>query len=304
MDRQNAGIIVLGHPRSGTTLLRRLLDSHSRIACPPETHILSACARFLQSEKTADGIDMGVLAGLNFAGIPDHTTLSELREFAFSFLQRYANEQDKPRWAEKTAFDSFHTEKIEQLCASHALFVCVVRHPLDVAISTKEFCDSMGTYPTVLHKYIKAHAQPIEAFAHSWLDVGYQIDALYERHPEQTTIVRYEDLVASPESVLCELLEFLGEKYEPEMLEHGLASSRKLGFGDHKSYSSNDIHSASVERWRKLPDFQTSSLAALLNPMLDRFNYPALSTLKDVDLDGECRGCGYNADVHRLNLRP
>ena len=40
------GIVVLGVPRSGTTLLRRLLQAHPHIACPPETNLLSAASRF------------------------------------------------------------------------------------------------------------------------------------------------------------------------------------------------------------------------------------------------------------------
>jgi amino acid adenylation domain-containing protein len=284
MKRQDAGIVILGHPRSGTTLLRRLLDGHSRIACPPETHVLSACARFLHSEQTAHGVDMSVLSGLNFAGIPDELTLSRLREFAFSFLQQYAASQQKPRWAEKTAFDAFHIERIAQLCTEHTQFVCVVRHPLDVAISTKEFCDAMGMYPNVLHEYIKQYPQPIEAFAQSWLDVTRQFDTLRKGNPDTCMILRYEDLVASPDATLRNLLAFLGEDYEPRMVDRGLADSRQLGFGDHKSYSSTEIHRASIERWRTLPDFQVSSLAPQLNPVLAQFDYPPLCTLAKVDV--------------------
>jgi protein-tyrosine sulfotransferase len=36
----SAGVVVLGFPRSGTTLLRRLLESHHDLCCPPETHLL------------------------------------------------------------------------------------------------------------------------------------------------------------------------------------------------------------------------------------------------------------------------
>jgi amino acid adenylation domain-containing protein len=283
MATNDEGIIILGHPRSGTTLLRRLLDGHSRIASPPETHILSACARFLETEETSQGIDLGVLSGLNFAGFPDQQALEELRDFAFSFLRRYADSQGKPRWAEKTAFDVFHTEKIEQLCGGNTRFICVVRHPLDVAISTKEFCDSMGIYPSVLHSYIQADPQPIRAFARSWLDVANKLDALCKRHPDRSTLVRYEDLVASPEGVLSKLLAFLGEDYEPTMLERGLAGESQLGFGDHKSYSSNSVYDTSLARWNALPEFQVSSLSDLLNPMLERFGYPILGTLDEID---------------------
>jgi len=54
------GIIVIGCPRSGTTLLRRLLDAHPNIAAPGETYLFTACARFLRSERAVDGMDVGV----------------------------------------------------------------------------------------------------------------------------------------------------------------------------------------------------------------------------------------------------
>jgi amino acid adenylation domain-containing protein len=297
MNKREAGIIILGHPRSGTTLLRRLLDSHSRIACPPETHILSACARFLEAQSTSQGVDMGVLAGLNFAGFSDETTLSELRNFAFSFLQRYSISQQKPRWAEKTAFDAFHTDVIDQLCGGHVLFISVTRHPLDVAISTKEFCDSMGTYPAVLHEYIKQYPQPIEAFANSWLDVAQKTSDLCARHPDESISVRYEDLVASPESTLRKLLDFLGEEYEPAILDHGLETPGQIGFGDHKSYSNNSVHRSSIERWKALPQAQVSHLAKRLNPMLAHLGYPELGSISTVNANGARENYRRNLDI-------
>ena len=56
------GIVVLGTPRSGTTLLRRLLDAHPNIACPPETYVLSGAARFLHEETFAQGLKIGTLS--------------------------------------------------------------------------------------------------------------------------------------------------------------------------------------------------------------------------------------------------
>jgi amino acid adenylation domain-containing protein len=301
MAIDDAGIIILGHPRSGTTLLRRLLDGHSRIACPPETHIFSACARFLESETTSQGVDLGVLAGLNFAGFADQQVREKLRDFAFSFLQHYAEIRGKPRWAEKTAFDVFHTEQIEQLCGGSVRFICVVRHPLDVAISTKEFCDSMGMYPAMLHRYIQSDPQPIRAFAHSWLDVAHKLDALCKRRPDLCTWVRYEDLVASPEDALSNLLAFLGENYEPAMLERAIAGDSRLGFGDHKSYSNTSVHAASVTRWKSLPEFQISFLSDLLNPMLERFNYASLGTAEEPNYTVARQR--YLDNLHRLSKR-
>ena len=101
--KERSGTLVVGHPRSGTTLLRRLLDAHPDIAAPPELHLFGACARFLRSERNAAGLDIGVLSGLAFAGFPDDEVLSALRAFAFGFLDDYAARHGKRRWVEKTA---------------------------------------------------------------------------------------------------------------------------------------------------------------------------------------------------------
>jgi amino acid adenylation domain-containing protein len=275
-NRNSKGIVLLGHPRSGTTLTRRLLNGHSRIASPPETHLLSACGRFLESGKTITGLDIGVLSGLNFAGINDDIVLGKLREFAFSFLDDFVVREGKHRWAEKTAFDAFHINNIERFVGNHALFVGIVRHPLDVALSCIKFCDSMGFYPKDMHKYIVDYPHPIEAFVHSWLDVSKDLISLSERHPDDCKIYRYEDLVSDTESTLFELLNFVGESFEEQILERGFSAEKKVGFGDHKSYQAKQVHSDSVGKWNSIPEYQIQKLAPLINPMLERLGYPAI----------------------------
>ena len=280
--KQN-GIIILGHPRSGTTLTRRLLDAHPNIACPPETHLLSACARFLDADRTDQGVDVGVLAGLSFAGFGDEAVLEKLRTFAFAFLEDYARSQGKPRWAEKTAFDAFHIGNIEKLVGDQAQFIGVVRHPLDVAMSSISFCASMGMYPRDMHSYIQQHNSPIHAFAHSWCDVT---EALLDlrRRSGNVLLFRYEDLVETPEATLSSIMQYLGESFEVAQLERGLKEQKDVGFGDHKSYQSSLLHRESVAKWRSLPANQIAALAPLLNPLLDELGYERLESVQAVSV--------------------
>ena len=272
-----AGIVILGVPRSGTTLVRRCLNAHPQIACPAETTILSACARFLQTEQVGAGLEYGVLTGLSFAGFDSQTVLEELRRFMFGFHERYASSKGKRRWAEKTAVDIFHLGEIELLCGDHVQYVCVVRHALDVISSLYEFSNRGYTYLTELHAYIKRHPNMLEAFAHAWTEANADLLKFVERHPSTAILVRYESLVSDPASTIRDILAFLGETYPDDLLNNAFDANLEPGFGDWKSYRRQQIDSASVERWRALPKALVSRLAEICNPTLTALGYESVS---------------------------
>lgn len=266
------GIVIIGTPRSGTTLLRRILDAHPRIACPPETYLLSAAARFLHEERFAAGLRIGVLSGLAFAGFEEAEVLDRLRAFTFGFLDDHARAQGKPRWAEKTAFDAFHLPAIERLCRGHVRFLCIQRHGLDVACSLAELVDKTGGYVQELHAYLQRDPEPLAALARAWVDTAERVDEMVRRDSLALDL-RYEDLVQRPQEVVRRVLEFLDEPYDETLLSRALAEPGRLGFGDWKTYGRTAIDTSSVDRWKALPSATVSRLAALCNPTLERLGY-------------------------------
>lgn len=271
------GIIVLGAPRSGTTLLRRLLDAHSQIACPGETNVFTACGRFLRSQRIAEGVRMGVVDGLAFAGFAAADVLARLRELAFSFHRDYAARQGKPRWADKSALDAFYVEEIEQLCGDAAHFVCIQRQGLDVACSTEDLCQKNGGYFHEFQDYILRHPMTLEAFASMWVDLSRAIDGFARRHPANALVVRYEDLSANPESTLRDILEFVGEPWETGLVERALESRRGVGLGDWKTYGRHAVDASSVGRWKTLSRDTINQLAAICNPTLELCGYEPIA---------------------------
>jgi len=267
------GILVVGAPRSGTTLVRRLLDAHPDVACPGETRLFTACARFLATERVVGGMDVGVLNGLAFAGFEPDEVLERLRAFAFAFPREHARRAGVRRWAEKTAVDAFHLREIEALCGDRVHYVAVVRHGLDVACSVREWVAKSEAHPAELVPYVARHARPLEAYCHAWVDVMASLDALRRARPERVIVLRYEDVLADPEAELARLFEGLGERVVPDLLRRAFEGDAPAGFGDWKTHARTGVDAASVERWRRLPETTRSELGAIANPTLERWGY-------------------------------
>ena len=269
----HAGIVILGCPRSGTTILRRILDAHPNIAAPGETYLLTACARFLAEDKVVDGMDIGVLNGLGFLDFDAEQVVARLRDFAFAFRAEHAAREGKGRWCEKTAVDAFHVAAIERLCGDHAHFICVVRHGIDVALSMADWTMKAQAFPPELHDYIRATPRPVEAFAAAWADGTEAITGFAQRHPDNAILIRYEDFVADPEAVLRAILDKIGEPFDDGILARAFEASDPKGFSDWRAFSQKSMSSKSVGRWKSQSAATNGALAPIVNPMLERHGY-------------------------------
>lgn len=289
------GVLVLGVPRSGTTVVRRLLDAHPAFACPPETSLFSAAARFLAEHRLDHGVRFGVLSGLEQAGFPREETLGRLRALTFGFLEDHARRVGRPRWAEKTAASVFHLPGIEALCGDEVAYVLVLRHGLDAAVSMKELSDRSGGFLAELHPYVAADARPVVAFAHAWRDATRGMLDLAARR--RCHVVRYEDLVTSPRAEIERLFAFLGEDADPDALLAALTPSGLppvLGFGDWKTWGREGLDPRSVGRWkREVSRDLRSELGPALDPTLEAAGYAPL---------GEVAPSEPTAATHRFEL--
>ena len=286
-DQSYEGIVVLGVPRSGTTLLRRLLNAHPNICCPPETNLLRAASRFLDEEPTG-AVPVGVVPGLAFSDVPETDVTRRLREFVFSFHRELTARSGKTRWAEKTAFDIFHIDNIERLLENSCRFVCVFRHGLDVVCSMKDLCDGMDRYLVELHDYIRAHASPYEAFAHAWVDSNQRLLQFIEDHPHRCVSLRYEDLLDDASTHLTRVFEFLGEPTDvPQLIETALGQTAAFGLGDWKTYDTKKLDRGSVDRWHELPKATITRLGEIVNPTLQALGYDTVATGRPANVQEE-----------------
>jgi hypothetical protein len=232
-------VFICGEGRSGTKLLRDCLSKHSKFCsfrC--ETYFfvdsLFQRMRFIDEIKDADILIKAVITALisknkpsaekiirsqNFDPICDKY-LSEIKAIVdpkFAFDKYYlfdicanflAKSFGKPRWIEKTPYHIYFLERILEFYPN-AKFIVNYRDPRAVVASWLKK-DSNKTVLGVIA---------------SWNKVAKQISALQQKNIPNIYFMKYENLISNPELVLKEICEFLGEEYEPEIMDVTVVNS-------------------------------------------------------------------------------
>jgi|GEM_PF-593486 len=231
-------IFIGGCGRSGTTLLRVMLDSHKNIACGPESALLIT--------NDFGSADLGFKFDLPIGIIQLLANQSANKvEFINQFFSLYAMERGKSRWAEKTPRNVYALDFIfDQF--SDAKFIHVIRDGRDVVNSLR----THPRYRVVDGERVPTNIfRPLEPCIGRWLNDTQQ--GLTGRKYRGYYEVRYEDLVYNPEPTFRELLEFLGEPWDANVLDfyqEKKASRNVLKFPQNVE-ATKRINTKRVQRW-------------------------------------------------------
>ncbi len=248
---ENGPFFIVGSGRSGTTLLRLILASHSRIEIPPETWFLLPLVERLplttpltpaQVEQAVAIItsnyrwpDMGIEAGA-FAGWARALPAPRLADVMGLIYDHHLRLSDKPRFGDKTPPYIAILPQLSEVYPD-AKFIHLIRDGRDVAMS---FLDA--------HFAGAAWAADFEWTRAVRLGLAGRGSPLAERILD----VRYEDLVLDLEPTVRRICAFLGEAFEPAMLCWREAIDRKVPMRErviHKSLS-RPVSAEAVNAWR------------------------------------------------------
>lgn len=230
-------IFIGGAARSGTTLVRAILDSHSRIACGPELKIGKAILEQWQETRQAQ-------AALKDAQtVPVEEVDRLYRELFLGLLDPYREATGKVRVAEKSPGNVFLFQALGALFPE-ALFVHVIRDGRDVVASLlrqTHWKDAETGEPL-------PYTQDAETAARYWVaavEAGRRAGAaLGPRYME----IGYERLVAAPAEVVAGLCGWLGEPFEEAMLS--TFATRLEPQEPNAAEVARPIHRSSVGGWR------------------------------------------------------
>jgi hypothetical protein len=229
-------IIIGGFYRSGTSLVRRLLDSHSRIHCGPEVKFF----KDFYGDYLHDELRYARLfSTLPSLGLTEEEILSIYGRAFVESHEIAARKAGKVRWADKNPENVLYLKQWTQLLPGGFVFLQIVRNPLDILASLKEIGFDKAV-PT-------AFADKVRMFK-VFRDAG---AAYAARHPEPSLTLRYEDIVQAPLATLECLFSWLGETFEPEVLERFNLPERGEGIEDPKVKMTQNVHGRSIGRWRQ-----------------------------------------------------
>ena len=283
-----AAPFIVGVARSGTTLLRMMLDAHSQLGIPPETHFIPEVAKAVQDAgENAREVFLGRIVEsrvwkdfrIDPASLRARLETSEPFQIGpalRAFYQLYVERFGKTRWGDKTPTYLTQMRLIQNLLPE-ACFIHVIRDGRDIVLSVKDLWFGPGT--------------AVEA-AENWIEriTAARSDAA---HLQNYLEIRYEDLVLETETTLRKVCAFIDLPWEAGMLEYHRGADERLAEISHdvkaadgkrivKAEQRVGIHARTAQqpdasrigRWKsEMPTTEREQFEKIARPMLAELGY-------------------------------
>lgn len=245
-------IFLIGAHRSGTSLVRRMFNSHPEIACPPETFFFRHYAAMLEDPLVASGYEA--------FGFDRDEMRADLARAAARHHEAYRIATGKKVWADKTPRYVEQLDGIDRLFAHRPKYVMILRHPGDIVFSIASrgwrFNDEPDLFESAL-RYTKNAVECMQRFETA--------------NTERCCRLIYERLTEQPAEELARVCNFLGHNFSDEMLRFG-DHSHNYGLEDPVVRGKSHI-AGSHGAWRDWPPERIQRLQATFGPAFERRDY-------------------------------
>ncbi len=283
-------VFIMGCPRSGTTLVSRIVDRHSGIAVYHESNYYTI---FRPALRYYGDLEDRLNLSLFLDDVRESTRLQAVRppavEEIVATLERssfpgvleallaiYVRNNGKRRGGDKTPGHYAYVDEIRSgFPKSPILFV--VRDPRDTVLS--------------MHKTFRT---PIADAASMWRS-AYQS---YASNQNWVHLVRYERLAKDPEAETRALCAFLGESYEPEMLDFSAGIPERISTRAHLAKLQVPVEASSVGGYRELPKADIATIESICAEGMQALGYE-----RETDAAAQIRADYEPGWVHRIQER-
>lgn len=229
----NRPIFIVGMPRSGTTLVERIISNHSKVASGGELQDFGVAVKELTNTPTAEVLDLETLEAA--------TKISPWK-LGNRYLERTRIVGPKsPHFIDKLPFNFFYINLIRR-ALPNAKIVFMLRNPMDTCIGNFRQLFSINS--------------PYYGYSFDLLNVGRFYAEFYrlamkwkEANDSNVMLLEYESLIGKPEKVIPELISFCGLDWQEQCL-HVEKNTAPVSTAS-KVQVREPINSRSVARWKK-----------------------------------------------------
>lgn len=250
-----APVFLIGFPRSGTTLMEQILDSHPRVQAMEEkstvAHMVNRALDMLDEQQCA-------LTDLH------EEQLAELRRLYFTVVGRHISLRPGNILIDKMPLNTVGVPVIARVFPD-AKFILAIRHPCDVSLSC--LMQTFATNAAMANFFTLADTAHLYAqVMGAWLHYAELLPLHYHR-------IRYEDLIEDVPAESRKLLDFLGLPWDDAVLQH-TEHARQRGAINTPSYHQvvQPIYQRAKYRWKRYEQ-QLADVFPVLQPFIEQFGY-------------------------------
>ena len=274
-----APFFIVGSGRSGTTLMRRMVQANGQVHIPPEITVMGPVIHLFRQYNAMQWSELVHLIFARFEFHPESDVFNvslrplvqqlvkvppESRSLAMLLdrFYRYHGEQTAgpcDRWGDKTPLNSFYLTEIDSIFPD-ARYVHMLRDGVDVVHSMLQ----------------QAHRYTVASASARWKDAVHAVQTFAQTSPQRCLEIRYESLVREPSAVARRVCDFLDVAFDPRMIEtdpdvKGLDDVRHL---DYHANAFKPIVADGIGKGRRtLSESQRRHVQELIGTNLERLGY-------------------------------
>ncbi len=252
---ENTPVFLVGFPRSGTTLMNQILDSHPKLQSLEEKpQAFNMVMKFLELTKG----ELNPLADIS------QENIGNLRNVYFNTVKKHIELDNDLLFIDKFPLNIAYIPIIWRVFPE-AKFILALRHPCDASLSC--FMHSFGVNPAM------ANFLTMESTVTLYAKLMGNWGLFSSKFDLNTHIIKYENLIVDFKKETQNILDFLEVEWDDEVSRH-TDKARARGVIDTPSYDqvTEPIYKHAKYRWIRYKD-KLEPYASTLEPYINIFGY-------------------------------
>jgi hypothetical protein len=262
---------IISCERSGSTVLRYIIDTHPDITSPGELHLGQLCGDLYRTISRTAG------EASNITDVAEKHTMikTEVRRIISGLMNSYTETKKKHIWCEKTTMNLDYIDQLVNIFPD-ARYICLYRHSMDMIHSCIE-AGHFGFLPEHVEYVHKNPGNIVSVMAQRWVDKTRELLAFERRYASQCFRIKYESFILDPASTLEPLFRFLGVKWDATLLDAVFSMPHDQGDGDSKVRFATQLYNTSIGKGSTISrSYLPEYLLTEMNALLDELGYPVV----------------------------